>query len=434
MTIVVRYQDKYNIKHCYEKQINLSDTCHHCKKTFRFGRKKRHIRQHCEVARQHRKNIGFPVNMTYVKQAQLKQLRKWCSIHFISQLYKHVGIHALSNIWLCSNGFKTNYHRVVGGFQVKLEDLAEKWGVHNEWKRQRKENMNKGHGCTNWTEKYFDNISNTLIKEHGLIPPASWLRANGYGSYLSFAYSKGWNVQVLQERYNFITHNTSRAGIRWRSHPEVCVSNFLYSRGIKHCVGKRYPLQYNVQSGFQSGTYDLHFFGITNEYAQKEINVEIWGNNPDGSGPKGRGEMYRQRRSAKEQYHKDDPLFLAINWKDCLNEDRLIDIFKPYIGMIKPYIFRDECDSRVKPTNWSKMDLVKEQCKKIMKHNNDKLPGEGWMRRRGKYKNRDTKDWELNDKSLINLNSLRHYITDVGGFRFVRNFLHAKRYKYSHSV
>jgi hypothetical protein len=416
---MIDYKTKYQIKTRSNGFRTL--ICHHCKKTFKLPSSlKRHIRFHCIREKRHRNGIEFPLTMTYNNSTTI--IKKWCSIHFLSQLFKHVGIKALSYVWLVSNGFRKNYNRAVKGIhKVKLQDLAKQWGVYDEWVKQRRENICKSHNLTNWTDEHFDIISKELLKTHGQIPPASWLRENGYGSYVTTMYNKGWSVQYLQQRYNFQNHHTSRVGIRWRSHPEVCASNFLYSRGIEHKVGEHYPSEYKTQFG-RKGIYDMHFIGTIGIYANQWINVEVWGDKPNGADP----EHYAKKRHDKETFAKNDQFFLGIHWKDCFNENKMINILKPFIGIISPYVFRDKFDNQVKPVNWSTMDIVIEQCKKIMKHNEDILPGESWMRKRGKYKNREVEEWELTDKSLINFNSLKQYIANVGGFRIIRKLLKTK--------
>jgi hypothetical protein len=59
-------------------------------------------------------------------------------------------------------------------------------------------------------------------------------------------------------------------------------ANFLYSRGIEIKVGEKYQDKYSILSGSKYGVYDIHFNGKINEYKDKWIDCEVWGENPNG--------------------------------------------------------------------------------------------------------------------------------------------------------
>jgi hypothetical protein len=107
----------------------------------------------------------------------------------------------------------------------------------------------------------------------------------------------------------------SRNGMRWRSRPEACLSNFLYARGVKHERGKRYPDGYAVQSGRHWATYDLHFQTRDGRW----IDVEVWG---EDRGAISRG-RYRQTRKQKETWQANRSDFLGIPYLDCLSDESL---------------------------------------------------------------------------------------------------------------
>ena len=110
---------------------------------------------------------------------------------------------------------------------------------------------------------------------------------------------------------------------------------------------------------------------------------------------------------------------MGIEYHICYNEDKLIELLEKYIGIIEPFNFINEDDKKFKPTQWNLKDDVINQCKYIMDNNNGIIPTEEWLRKRGKYKNRETFEWE----NKYNLGSLTVYIKEIGGMRKVRELL-----------
>ena len=340
----------------------------------------------------------------------------------IINLYYKYGIKALSYKWLCDNGYKSLYNNIVigkGGYKIKLEDLSKELKIHNEWKNQRHILQVKDSEQL-WTPDNFYNITKELIKEYGTIPAAEFLRNKGYGSYISYMYSNNIKMEDLQKEHNFKkTKWISKNDMFWLSHAECCLANFLYSRGIEIKNGEKYPKEYNLQTNRKYGIYDLHFKGKINEYENKWISVEVWGDKPNGH-----SEIeYSIKRKQKELFHINDSLFLGISYKICYNEKSLEELLKKYIGVINPYIFKDERDKLFKTTQWTILDIVIKDCKYIMDNNNNILPPEGWfrLRKKSKYENRIINDWEKNIKT--NLNTLSVYIKQCGGIRKIRKTL-----------
>ncbi len=173
------------------------------------------------------------------------------------------------------------------------------------------------------------------IKElHGDLPTVEWFRKNGYSSLTTAVHASGHTWEDVRKAVGcFATSNfcPSRNGMRWRSRPEACLSDFLYARGIVHKRGERYPDEYSEQSGRRWGSYDLHFPSLSGA----SIDVEIWGD-PLNSLSGGR---YQKTRAFKEAFHAKNPDFLGIPYKDCLSDARLTEILKPYLGVVEPFQF-----------------------------------------------------------------------------------------------
>jgi hypothetical protein len=157
--------------------------------------------------------------------------------------------------------------------------------------------------------------------------------------------------------------------------------------------------------------FDIHFKSKDDKW----IDVEIWGDTPNGHQKK----EYAEKRKNKEKFNKNNPNFLGLSYKDCYNESKLISILKTYLEFPEvATVFANENDKKVKSTHWSQMDEVLEMCKHIIDKNGS-IPPEDWLRCRGKYKNRIRNDWE----KKYNLSSLSVYIKNVGGMRLVRSLL-----------
>lgn len=396
-------------------------TCHYCKKKFSSNSNVvRHIEESCKVGKEYRKKIGLPRRLlTKVKKDALKNIKKWCVLHFTRQLYRdqQVGLKALSYTWLTDNYLLRHYNRLVIVHKIPLEEVAKEWNILSEWKSQRKDYMCEGRGVTNWSIEKMDEIALTLIQKHGHIPCYQWLRQNGYGSFSCWAYSNGYNSQSLQERFNYSKCLTSRSGLLLLSQAEVSFSDFLYSRGIEHRRGRQYLESFCKQYGYTKCMYDFHFLGRIDPFTKTEISIEIWGNLPQCMG----GERYSIVRRAKENFHRQDVSFLGIEFTDCYNEDRLVQLLRPYIGIIKPYQFKSPHDRIVRPVQWSLADKVKEQCEIILQKTEGVLPTEDWMRKRGKFKNRSEELWERD--LPFNLHTLVKHIRTIGGYRKTRQIL-----------
>ncbi|MEI7817350.1 MAG: hypothetical protein WCI45_09190, partial [Desulfuromonadales bacterium] len=149
-------------------------------------------------------------------------------------------------------------------------------------------------------------LSFTIIKEFGYLPPAEWLRKNGYGTLVTSLYASGSTFAHLRnelkanESSSFVI---SKNGMRWRSHPEASFSNFLYARGIEHELGRKYPDDYAAYSGRNYGYFDVQFL----DKSKRWCDVEIWGEKPNGH----RENFYALKRKIKENYNMKNPRFLG---------------------------------------------------------------------------------------------------------------------------
>lgn len=337
------------------------------------------------------------------------------NLNILENLYKTFGLTALSYKWLRDNYHIKVYNTLAITYNLKLEEISKLWNVHSEWKLQRYEMKLKSRGVQNWTDEFFDSKMKEVLRIYNFLPSGEFLRENGYGSLVSAIYKKGLTWEILQKRYNVVKQSKywSRNGLFWNSMAEASMANFLYSRGIIFKKGERYPLEYCEMSDgkYAYALFDIHFKSKDDKW----IDVEIWGDTPNGHQKK----EYAEKRKNKEKFNKNNPNFLGLSYKDCYNESKLISILKTYLEFPEvATVFANENDKKVKSTHWSQMDEVLEMCKHIIDKNGS-IPPEDWLRCRGKYKNRIRNDWE----KKYNLSSLSVYIKNVGGMRLVRSLL-----------
>ncbi len=335
----------------------------------------------------------------------------------IELIFRENGIVGLSYKWLKDNSHIRLYNIVVGKYKYKMEILSNKFGVIEEWKKNRKDSRYKTKDIINWNCNVFEEICNEIITKYGYIPPAQFLRDNNYGAFVSYMYKNNYTYEQLNKKFNINSNpkHMCRNGMNFRSLAEACLANYLYSRSIPIKQGERYSDTYSQLTGRKYGMYDLHFIATNGIYADKWINCEVWGYKPMGHSE----EAYAVKRKQKEEFHKDDKLFLGINYFDCYKEDRLNEILDKYIGNITPKIYTCENDYKFKPTEWSLASEVIEQCKYIIENNCGILPSEDWLRKRGKHKNRETHKWE----SKYNLGTLSVNINKIGGIRKIRDII-----------
>lgn len=324
------------------------------------------------------------------------------------KLYKEHGIQALSF------GFQKRigiYHKLyhVGLSQAAL--LSE-LGLDDEYAAYFAGTPLVHGGVTQqrWSWGVVKEKAKKIVEREGFLPPAGWFQTNGYGSLVFAVYSSGHTWEDLRKSFNSFKGSSfvqSRNGMRWRSHPEASLSNFLYARGIKHKRGESYPAEYAKTSKRRFGMYDLHLYANDKRW----IDIEVWGDKPNGQNEK----KYKATRSAKEKFNTSNPNFLGIHFKDCLSDASLTSILKRYIGIIKPFQFDLPTDKEIETSHWSNADELLEACREIAAQTEDGIfPTEEWLRKRGKHKGRTGPTY----------NTVSIYIkTWLGGVRNLRKLL-----------
>ena len=114
---------------------------------------------------------------------------------------------------------------------------------------------------TKWTEEVFRLEIVRVVKEHGFLPPASYLDAQTDFLGLADAVQKFGGFRKIKEIYNIPDRLRlfDKQGSIWNSFPEPALSNYLLSKGVKASKGERYPVGYSEVSGKAYGIYDMHF-------------------------------------------------------------------------------------------------------------------------------------------------------------------------------
>ena len=329
-------------------------------------------------------------------------------------LYRQHGLSALATDFLNQLGVSEGKLRRVGLSHAGL--LAE-LGLTEEYARWRKADFTyAGKTKPRWNWKRAVEVAKEIVAAQSDLPTMQWCRLNGYSQLTNIVHRLGRNWEDLRVEAGLSStmmkngrqlYFYSRSGGRWRSRPEVCLSNFLYARGIKHWKGERYPDDYAKISGRKYAFYDLHFVSKTKE----TIDVEIWGDIPDDFS-KGR---YSVTRAKKEAYHNGRQTFLGLHYLDCHHESRLTELLSPYIGVIDAFIFDKPQDHLIESARWSEADNWLEECRRIAAEQPDGIfPNEQWLRKRGKYADRPGEAY----------NTLSCYVaTMLRGTRKVRELL-----------
>jgi hypothetical protein len=98
---------------------------------------------------------------------------------------------------------------------------------------------------------------------------------------------------------------------------------------------------------------------------------------------------YAITRALKEKWQSNNPNFLGIQHQDCLSDERLTEILKPYIGIVEPSQFERPLDHLVETSHWSDADELLNSCRELATQMPDGIfPSESWLRKRGKYTDR----------------------------------------------
>lgn len=309
------------------------------------------------------------------REQLIKLCRERYARHGIGALtYKSLRLEAGLYSSLYRRGLRqTKLARILGLDDAFREYRDEHWERRKDGKIQRR-----------WTWERIRDDARKVAEENGFLPPAVWFHANGRGSLVTALYTLGRTWADLRSECDSFQGGgfvESRNRMRWRSHPEASLSNFLHARGSPHRPGRKYPPEYSKETGLAYGYYDLAFL----DKRKKWIDVEIWGEKPHGHKEK----LYAEKRALKERFNASNPNFLGIEFRDCYSESRLSAVLRPYIGVIAPYVFERPSDRIIPSTHWSNADELLETCRQCARQlPNGKFPTEEWLRKRGKWKNR----------------------------------------------
>ncbi len=331
-------------------------------------------------------------------------------LQYLWARYQKYGIGSLSYVSI-KNEKGLYFHLYKKG--LKITEIINKLDLNEEYHAFKTENFTKtvnGNIQRRWSWKRIIKEAAPIVEDNGFLPPAQWFQANKLGSLVFSVYKLGNDWNNLRAHFNSYENSDfiqSRNGLRWRSHPEASLSNFLYTRGIKHKNGEKYPDEYSDYGDASYGYYDLHFKSDANEW----IDVEVWGDKPKGHNEQG----YQKVRTAKERFNKKNKNFLGMHYSDCFEEEKLETLLNKYIGYISPYIFEKPTDKVIQSTHWSNADELIEHCKEIAKSQPGGIfPTEEWLRKRGKWKDRKGQPY----------NTVSIYIkTWIGGVRKLREIL-----------
>ena len=265
--------------------------------------------------------------------------------------------------------------------------LLERLGLTDEYRQHKRAHWRREVGDTvqlRWTWERIIAECKAVVAKEGFLPAGAWFQANGRGSLIQAVYNldKTWgDVRTECEAFAGSAFVQSRNGMRWRSHPEASLSNFLHARGIAHDRGRKYPEDYGARFGFTYGYFDL----MLTAKDGRSIDIEVWGDKPNGHAEA----HYARKRAAKEEYNSTNPNFLGIHYADCLEEEKLADVLAPLVGRVEPFVFNGPHDREIQPTHWSNADELLAYCRKLVRTEwGEKFPNEEWLRKRGKFRNR----------------------------------------------
>jgi len=336
-------------------------------------------------------------------------------LHYCAKLYEKDGISSLSYPKLKT--IPTLYYNLYSR-GITQKRLVRSIASEKEYSEFKARTWRRRVGNTvqrRWTWKRVVDAVRPVVRKQGFLPPAAWFQINQMGGLIQAVYNLDRNWDDIRQALGLSVGKTfveSRNGMRWRSHPEASLSNFLFARGIKHWYGRKYPKEYAQVSGRAYGYYDLHF----PRKVGKVVDVEIWGEKPAGHSEVD----YALKRKQKERFNRTNSKFLGIHFADCYDETRLTKILAPLIGVIKPHIFRKRYDSELPTTHWSNADELIDYCRKFSAQMPDGVfPKEDYLRKRGKWKSRKG----------VTYNTLPIYVRKwIGGFRKLRRILGQEEY------
>ena len=307
------------------------------------------------------------------------------------QHYDKYGLDAFKQLFMEKN-------KIIGTLRrgerhgLSLKDAVRMLGKEDELAEKRKRVA--PNGGIRWNRKLFDSTTEEIIAKYGCIPKIEYLRANGYGGY-------EWQIKTFSEggiealRIKYQVHNvklTSLNGLHFLSLSEVCMANYLLSRNIPVLNGRKYPANFAERYDRKYAVYDLHFKATTGLHKDEEIKVEIFGGGGSSSDIESR-KRYQETKNFKLDYHKSDPLFLAVEYSSCYREKDLQTLLYPFIGT--PDVVKPHPTAKVPTTMLSIFDEIVEEGRIICQNLKiECLPPMDWFGRTGMYNGREIKNWE----------------------------------------
>ena len=298
-------------------------------------------------------------------------------------LYDQHGFKALTFQALQAQGqlYATLYHR--GLSHSALIEKLELKDAYLEYRKSRPKTY-AGKIRVPWTWDRVVVEAKAAMERQGRLPPSLWFQKNGLGALIHFVYRSGRSWADLRTAVGDFADSKfveSRNGLRWLSHAEASLNNFLYARGIEHKKGERYADSITDISDAKYAFYDLHLRGTDGEW----VDIEVWGDIPLGHEPV----KYARRRKAKEIFNQANPRFVGIHHEACYDDTELTRILEPFIGAIMAFQFDKPTDRVIPSTHWSNADELLDYCRKLA----SEMPGgifptEEWLRKRGKWADR----------------------------------------------
>lgn len=325
-------------------------------------------------------------NTPYVKEYPKGMNAADCETH-LTNLLNEFGIQSLTHKWLIDNGYKRLYARYNTAMQSSLRSFAEKKGVAAELKQYIDRH-------SKWTPELLKSEIARAVREYGFLPPTPFLNGeNGYQGLGSAITSYG-GMKTIKELYQIPDRLRlfDKQGSIWASFPESALSNYLLSKGVKAKKGERYPAAYAEMSGMAYGVYDMHFVATAGPLTGRQLNIEIFGDNPGGRS----AEEYAKVRMYKEAFNKDDECFVVIEHRDCYKQTKLDAILSQHIAPVQSLIDDNTCVSALFDAPLlSLADEVLARLKKVCEYTpGGLLPSTGWFRRTDCHSDRTIEEWE----------------------------------------
>lgn len=311
------------------------------------------------------------------------------------------GVQVLAKKWMTDNGYGSLYSR-TRKFQLNLEEIAKRLEVLDTFQTHPKRK------APLFTQQGFDKLVQEVIDRYGCLPAAQFLVKNGYSTICNRMADYGPSFPAVRERFEVDNIKLQAINSMYLdSFAEVCWVNYLVAHGIIVLEGQAYPQEYCTRFGKNSGRYDPGFIPIVGQFQGKHVKVEIFGGVPGGD--VAQKDAYLKTRAAKEKFHQNDPLFLALEFKDCYEDSRIAEILKPYIGE-PDRVIRNE---RIQDTPATMLSIVDDTIKRAQQVCNNTpdglIPPTAWFTRTGVFKNREIAAWEPQQLHGLNL-----HITKIG--------------------